>query len=1589
MLGKNAFDCAEIPTYRDFISRELIQYLEPQFVPVVGVPNLRQLGSVGGLESAESLRFLCDLYAAVKPQLRIVLQQRVADRLFIDDRTHACFELNAALKINFQESNYRTIIGEQDADGRIVIGPRSNSYCRASDGALIAPLPVFLQGSHVTLFGPPDDAKLSINAMNAFHRALDGEPAIVSELLKDFTGSAKWGADDEDSKTPLRADLIAAGENLAGCFDHTLSYIDGRTGKSYQLASSHLSLPIKRFPGLALPCSFLFLGNDPLPLHLYDFALHLYANWNNPQALVFYVPKLENEEEAAYIHHMIDQAERLIAVKHPQYQLGTVRLMIVLENPRALFRVNEMMDALHPYFAGASLGWHDFLASTARVMKHDANYRIPVKADPNIVVNHIKASHDLLASVVGARRGIKVGGMYGVLPADNDCNSASFQVTIKGFIRDVIAQLKRNLDGFWVAHPDFVRIGLALVEAWKRAKQGDFAVLDELVRALLSPQYHAEVLEFIHGPDVRGLDVDDPMYPRALLVADGRSSGSIANHDAEEVRYNIFQSLQYLTDWLCGNGCVALPAHIDGVRVRVMDDLATAERSRWEVWHEVYHQRVTPLDFVRIAHEELHFIRKDLSDERRTVQVKWDDRTRKWYPVALNLMLQLMASDTPVEFATELLLPFTLDTIRENDNPWEAMRAIEPSKYEIPARVARLHAYFGMCGCSRFAAEMAQLPVVDMAVAEQIIRSFTLDEINEAAHFHGDIGEGAATLDAHATREQAGVLSEALETTDSLRALGQRYRLKFGMKFLIAASGRTGAELLAALQTRLRGSQENEITNAREALWQITRQRLETHAIDTVKSDIERARVAHGVMGASVCVIERGELMQQLDFGYRDALHAVSAKTLFEIASLSKPIASCYAMEFFRNAGIPLSTSVNALFAKTSSPYRIQSLDPTYPAWGDQVSIAHLLSHQALNMHYVWGIPANSAMPPMEALLNGNAHFGYDAVGVIHEPGTKFSYSGGGFMVLQHLLESMLNAPIEALMSGFLSALGMHDCSFATTTDHSSDAEKEYASGFDESHGAISAIRKRYPACAAGALSTAMSVGRFLIALARAQQELKGCGPISHDTAVRMLHASDGRSDKGSHEFMGCAMGLGVFIAEAGPNRLAIHQGANDGFRALFMHCYAGPDAGKGCVILSTGDHAGMLFVAESARILLRHFGMRGVDLSRSAAMNAPSFEGIAQEQRVNAGYRELVLSAFEPDLPEAIIVRGPLDPLSRFNLAIDAKVVSVSNQRFARAENLISPNTPTFDPALFGRQGKIMDSWESVRHNEAEFDWMILELPIASIIDCVSISTQFHRGNHAEAFELDGWDEQVQQWRTIVPRMHLNGHSMHGAESVAGARAFRKVRVRMYPDGGLTRLGLFSKSLPPHERAMLLAPSPRAWPAFDAQTKKPLTPMFAATAAEIAQNRKRLQGSRMDIANAAVGGRIVSASDEHYSPAANVIAPSAPRGMADGLESARSREAGHSEHVVIALAQPACIARIELDFSHFVNNNPREVAIDGRVNGAWKPLVARTNVKAFAGNSIAWDLTATNEGDGLCDQIRVMAFPDGGINRVRVFAAK
>lgn len=661
----------DIPAYADFLPESLLAQLHAAGEEVPALPGLRVAPGLrerfSAIETDEALAFVCAVYDAVKDHLRSVLEQRATDRRFIDEHTAAFVAHNRELP--FHSPDYKTVIGLADQRGRIVVGPQA-----APPEPTAVTIPEAFRGTQVTLFGPPDTVKLSINAMNAIHRRLPDEPAIIGELVDRCGDVPKWGADNEDSKTPIMRNFLHACENLIGCFDRTISYTDPRNQKTYTLASDGLSVPIKRFPGLALPDGNHIWHGSPLPLHLVDFALHFFHNSGRPEALVFYVPKLENEEEAAYIKAMIQAAERLILTHNADYVDGSVRLFIVFENPRAIFRISEIAEKLSPYFLGGSLGWHDFLASTARIFKNDPRYRIPVKADPNIVINHIRESHRILVDSLAPCGGITIGGMYGILYEDG--NPASYDVSMVGYIKDVVTQLKRGLQGFWVAHPDFVRVGVALTQAWKEHVAAPHTgVLEDVIRALVrDPLELQPLLEFVFGPDVPGLDKTDPLYPRAVLAATLEKSDVIANDHPDEVRYNVFQALQYITDWLCGNGCVALPATMTNARgekvfVRVMDDLATTERSRWELWAEVHHGRVSVETFDRIVAEEMAFIERDVDAPTKRIQVRWKGEAATWYPVAAQILRDLVVTDTPVEFATQHMLPYTFDLVRDRMAP--------------------------------------------------------------------------------------------------------------------------------------------------------------------------------------------------------------------------------------------------------------------------------------------------------------------------------------------------------------------------------------------------------------------------------------------------------------------------------------------------------------------------------------------------------------------------------------------------------------------------------------------------------------------------------------------------------------------------------------------------------------------------------------------------------------------------------------------------------------------------------------------------------------------------------------------------------
>ena len=178
-------------------------------------------------------------------------------------------------------------------------------------------------------------------------------------------------------------------------------------------------------------------------------------------------------------------------------------------------------------------------------------------------------------------------------------------------------------------------------------------------------------------------------------------------------------------------------------------------------------------------------------------------------------------------------------------------------------------------------------------------------------------------------------------------------------------------------------------------------------------------------------------------------------------------------------------------------------------------------------------------------------------------------------------------------------------------------------------------------------------------------------------------------------------------------------------------------------------------------------------------------------EEVVNQGYKKLVFDAFEPNLPPGISQLGEkIDPLLSKSLIKNAQIESVTNQRFALAKNIFSIYTPKFDPELFCPQGKVMDSWESARHNPKDFDELVFTTPENIKVLGIYLSSMYHFGNQVERVSLDYFYDD--KWFTLLPETTMHGHSFRKVRLKNEIESCR-FRLRVAPDGGFSRLAFLA----------------------------------------------------------------------------------------------------------------------------------------------------------------------------------------------------
>jgi len=312
----------------------------------------------------------------------------------------------------------------------------------------------------------------------------------------------------------------------------------------------------------------------------------------------------------------------------------------------------------------------------------------------------------------------------------------------------------------------------------------------------------------------------------------------------------------------------------------------------------------------------------------------------------------------------------------------------------------------------------------------------------------------------------------------------------------------------------------------------------------------------------------------------------------------------------------------------------------------------------------------------------------------------------------------------------------------------------------------------------------------------------------------------------------------------------------------------------------------------------------------------------------------------------------------------LGSSVIAASDESFGEKENLLTPAAAAFEPGHYGHRGEIVDGWETRRRRDPGHDWAIVRLGAPGVITSVEIDTSFFTGNHPESCQVEacGWDGYPSPaelagpaagWTMIVPRSPLPGDT-RTTFAAADPRRFTHLRLSIFPDGGVARLRAYGH----------VVPDPR-----------------------------ELDGLTVDLASQRYGGAVVASSDDFYTAARLLNRPDTARSMGEGWETRRRRAAGH-DFAVLRLAFAGHIRQLIVDTAHFKYNASAEIAVQACTqepvpaadSAAWTPLLGRTRLQPDTRHVLAGPASGDGDGDGQpVTAIRLDAFPDGGISRLRV----
>lgn len=418
------------------------------------------------------------------------------------------------------------------------------------------------------------------------------------------SGANVFMADFEDSTSPTWNNIINGQINLRDAVKRTISYHNEVNGKKYSL-NEKTAILFVRPRGWHMEEKHVVVDDEFISASIFDFGLYFYHNvyelMKAGTAPYFYLPKMESHLEARLWNDVFVEAQKLLNIP-----VGTIKATVLIETILAAFEMDEILFELRQHSAGLNCGRWDYIFSFIKKFHAHPDFILPERSQVTMNTHFLRSYSQLLIQTCHKRNVHAIGGMAAQIPVKND--EEANRIALEKVRADKEREVKDGHDGTWVAHPALVPV----------AKE----IFDKFMPSANQIERKKE--------DITITAKDLLQVPKGTITEEG-------------IITNIDVAVQYIAAWLRGIGCVPI--------YNLMEDAATAEISRTQIWQWIHNKNVKLTDGRVLTHEVYRTIVPKASEKIKKLVGEKAFREGK-FEEAFILFNQMVFSEKIPEFLT-------------------------------------------------------------------------------------------------------------------------------------------------------------------------------------------------------------------------------------------------------------------------------------------------------------------------------------------------------------------------------------------------------------------------------------------------------------------------------------------------------------------------------------------------------------------------------------------------------------------------------------------------------------------------------------------------------------------------------------------------------------------------------------------------------------------------------------------------------------------------------------------------------------------------------------------------------------------------